>query len=179
MNDELPKKKIPAIKWYLLCSLIIWFTVSSQSLKPWEKNYQNHSKYHRSLHNSGNVFLPKSTTTRAKEMLGSNMSYTSWDLTGILLHGQYFFVNQFFVVLTVSFQSNIYITLSVCLCVCLSPSCKDACFFFLPMGVSVQILSSNLSCNSGVDVSRICLVSLCALFLSFWTIESFFTEQLE
>lgn len=143
------------------------------------KNYQNHWKYHRSLHDSGNFFLPKSTTTRAKEMLGSNMSYTSWDLTGILLHGQYFFVNQFFVVLTVGFPVK-HLDYSECVFVCLSVSLLQRCRFLLfPMWVSVQILSSNLSCNLGVDVSRICLVSLCALFLSFWRIESFFTEQLE
>lgn len=136
MNDELPKKN-PAIKWYLLCSLIIRFTVSSQPLKPWEKNYQNHWKYDRSLHDSGNFFLPKSITTRAKEMLVSPGCYTSWDLTGILLHSQYFFVNQFFVVLTVSFPVKHlhYSECVFCVCVCLSPSCKDAGFFFFPCGL--------------------------------------------
>jgi hypothetical protein len=82
-------------------------------------------------------------------MLGSNMSYTSRDLTGILLHGQYFFVNQFFFVLTVSFPVK-RLHYSECVFVCLSVSLLQRCRFLLfPMWVSVQILSSKLILQLG------------------------------
>jgi hypothetical protein len=90
--------------------------------------------------------------------LGTSLAFSSMVNT--------FFVNQFFVVLTVSFPVR-HLHHSECVFVCLSVSLLQRCRFLLfPMWVSVRILSSNLSCNLGVDVSRICLVSLCALFLS-------------